>query len=116
MPAPFVRETLIIRQGTTFERRWRITDPVTGMAKDLSEWSARAQVRATVSDSLTLHVWTGDAITCDAEGYVTLAVAPETSTDWSWRDGVYDVELVDPLGRVARIAEGSVRVSPEVTR
>lgn len=117
MAAPPVYETLIIRQGATFQRRWRVTDPVSGVARDLSEWSARGHIRAHQPDAATLFEFTGSAIACDADGYVTISVLPEESALWAWRDAVYDIELIEPVtGRVARIAQGAVRVSPEVTR
>ena len=116
MASPPINATLVIPQGTTWEKRWHITDPETGVSRDLSEWSARGQIRADHSASVVLYEWTGDAITCDVDGDVTITVTPAESSAWAWRDGVYDVELVDPTGRVVRIAQGAVRVSPEVTR
>lgn len=106
--------TLVIEQGTTWEKRWRITDPDSGLPRDLTEWSARGQIRADHSAADVLYEWTD--ITCDVDGYVTISVTPTESSAWAWRDGVYDVELVDPTGRVTRIAQGAVRVSAEVTR
>lgn len=116
MATPPVHTTLIVQQGTTWVRRWLITDPATGVPRDLTEWTARAQIRAYIADTTTLFEFTGSGITCDSNGYVTLTVTPGQSSAWAWRDGVYDLELVDPTGRVARIAQGAVRVSPEVTR
>jgi hypothetical protein len=113
---PPINATLVIHQGTTWERRWRITDPDTGEPRDLTEWSARGHIRLFQSDVDPTYEWMGSGISCDADGYVTVRVTPAESTAWTWRDGVYDLELVDPTGRVARIAQGAVRVSPEVTR
>ena len=113
MASPPVNETLVIRQGMTFIRRWRVTDPIDGTPRDLTEWSARGQIRTYVSDVDPLFEFD---LECGADGFVTVTVTPEQSTPWVWRDGVYDIELVDPTGRVARIAQGAVRVSPEVTR
>jgi hypothetical protein len=46
-----------------------------------------------------------------------IAVSPDESTDWKWRDAYYDVEITHPSGAPRiRIAEGKVRVRPEVTR
>jgi hypothetical protein len=114
MASPPVHATLVIYQGTTWEKRWRITDPVSGVPRDLSEWTARGQIRADHTEAETLYEW--DDIECDADGYVTIAVTPAESSAWAWRDAVYDIELVDPTGKVARIAQGAVRVSAEVTR
>lgn len=116
MASPPIYETLVIRQGATFERRWRITDSTSGAPRDLTAWSARGHIRAHTSDVDTLFEWIGSGIGCDANGFVTISVTSAESTAFAWRDGVYDIELVDPTGRVARIAQGAVRVSPEVTR
>jgi hypothetical protein len=116
MATPPVNATLVIHQGTTWAKRWRITDPASGVPRDLTEWSARGQIRADHSAVTVLYEWATDALTCDADGYVTATISSTESTAWGWRDGVYDVELIDPIGRVARIAQGAVRVSPEVTR
>lgn len=116
MASPPIHTTLVIEQGTTWTRRWRITDPATSTPRDLTEWTARAQIRAQIADSTPLFEFAGDGITCDSDGYVTLTVTPVQSSAWTWRDGVFDVELVDPTGRVTRISQGAVRVSAEVTR
>lgn len=116
MASPTVYATLVIPQGTTWQRRWRVSDPDTGTPRDLSEWTARGQIRANYAATAVLFEWTGDGIECDADGYVTVTVNPTDSSAWGWRDGMYDIELIDPAGRVARIAQGAVRVSPEITR
>lgn len=113
MASPPINATLIIQQGTTWRRRWRVTDPDTGTPRDLSEWTARGQIRVDHMDPDVLFEWD---VECDADGYATVTVNPADSSAWGWRDGVYDVELVDPAGRVVRIAQGAVRVSAEVTR
>lgn len=115
MATPPINATLVIPQGTTWERRWRITDPDTGVPRDLSAWSARGQVRADHADSVVL-VDLSSNLDCGADGYVTVTITPAQSSAWTWRDAVYDIELVDPAGKVARISQGAVRVSPEVTR
>jgi len=113
---PPVRSTLIIDQGTTWQRRWRITDADSGLPRDLTGWTARAQVRAQTMAETTLFEWSPEGLTCDDDGYVTMTVTPTESSAWIWRDGMFDVELVDPTGRVTRIAQGRVRISPEITR
>ena len=40
--------------------------------------------------------------------------ASETET-WNWRNAVYDIELVDADGRVTRILQGTITLTPEVT-
>jgi len=47
---------------------------------------------------------------------VELVIPAADSSEWMWRHGVYDVELVDLIGHPTRLIQGSVTVSPEVTR
>ena len=116
MAVPPIFSTLIIQQGTTWQRRWLITDPDSDAPRDLSGWTARGQIRIHQADVGPVFEWQGSGITCDEDGYVTVSVTPDQSSTWNWRDGYYDIELVDPSDQVVRIAQGYVRVSPEVTR
>ena len=107
---------LVIQQGTTWGVSWPITD-AQGNPLDVSGSTVRAQIRPSKDSGEVLHEFSTEAGNAVAEqNAVTLSVQPATSSAWSWRNGVYDVELTDSTGRVARIAEGTVTISPEVTR
>lgn len=112
-----VNTRLLIEQGTTWAVTWPILDSA-GNPVTLNGWTVHAQIRASKGSPDVLHEWqtaTGNAETSDNK--VTLRVSATESSAWTWRTGVYDVELTDPdSGRVARIAEGVVTVSAEVTR
>jgi hypothetical protein len=43
-------------------------------------------------------------------------VSDEDTGAIDWDGGVWDLEIVHPGGEVTRLAQGSVSVSPEVTR
>jgi len=101
---------LRIKQGTTWSRSWPITQD--GLPVNFTGWSARGQVRATAESEIVLHEWIGEL----ADSTLTISHDPADSAAWEWRTGVYDIELTDPDGRVARIAEGRVMIIPEVTR
>jgi len=109
---------LTIEQGSD----WALTFPVLDSEDepvDVSAWSARAQVRARAEDATILHDWTSTSptggIKLGLQG-ITLSVTAAQSSAWTWRRGVWDLELVDPDGVVTRIAKGRVHVDPEVTR
>lgn len=110
---PAVRTDLTIEQGTTWSHGWRVTysgEPI-GAA-----WTARSQVRRRIDDPAVLHTF---AATVTAQGDVILSADAAVSTAWTWTSGVYDVEVVGPVSLgspVLRVAQGSVTVSPEVTR
>lgn len=111
------RDRLVIPQGSYWETSWRVRDSDGVPLADLSGWSARAQIRATLDSASVLHEWSVAAgnVTLSAP-WVTLIVFDTDSDAWTWTDGVYDIEVTDPGARVYRIAEGTVFVSREVTR
>ena len=107
---------LVIEQGTTWAISWPIRDE-NDQPVDVTGWSVRAHVRAHRDSTEVLHEWSSQLGNAEASGSdVILSVGPSTSSAWNWSDGVYDVELTDPTGNVARVAAGTVRVSREVTR
>ena len=110
-----MRTALTIPQGTSWGVAWPITED--GEPAEIDSWTVKAQVRETVTSTAVLYEWSSDAETAlTADSRVVLLVAPNVSTAWTWRRGVYDVELTSPDGAVYRISEGVIYVSPEVTR
>lgn len=49
------------------------------------------------------------------EGTITLEIPATLTTTWTWRNAVYDIELVSATGRVTRLLQGTITLSPEVT-
>lgn len=49
-------------------------------------------------------------------GTIELFVSDDASTLFTWTAGVWDLEIEFPGGDVRRLAQGSISVSPEVTR
>lgn len=108
---PAVATKLKIPQGATWAHGWIVN--YNGAPIDAT-WAARSQVRKTVTSSTVLHEFTASVT---PEGAVVLAVEPDESSAWTWREGVYDVEVESPDGIVLRVVDASsVTVSPEVTR
>lgn len=106
---------LAITQGATWSAGWQFTTDGTPLVD--STWTARAQVRATKNSPTVLHEWSTALGTIEVrdDGTVILSVAPATSSAWTWRDGVYDVELTKD-GTTHRLIEGQVTVDTQVTR
>lgn len=106
---------LKINQGET----WEMTFPVVDSANvpvDVTGWSARAQVRHGSLEPV-LYEWSAGNSNLTLSGStVTLKVTATVSSSWSFTEGSYDLELTDTLGRVYRIAEGSVKIKQEITR
>jgi hypothetical protein len=132
-----LHEDLVIPQGKTW------TGPIWALlthdntAVDLTGKTVHAQVRATVRDSVVLHEWstelgnveiaTATVTIVDEAGEpldittaaIALTVRPTVSSAWSWRSGVYDVEVHNPLDPDdvwSVVDRSNVQVDPEVTR
>jgi hypothetical protein len=104
---------LYIEQGATFRRT--LTVKAAGVAVPLTGYTARAQIRAKAADAAVLH-----EITCTiptpANGQIVMLITDEDTAAFTWKTGVWDLELETPTGDVTRLLKGSVEVDPEVTR
>ena len=108
-----------IYQGATFRKRltWKAGTPAVPV--DLTGCTARMQVRSEVESPtplLDLTTENGGIALGDTAGTVDLLVSDEDTAAIVWESGVFDLEIEHPSGEVTRLAEGSVSVSPEVTR
>lgn len=115
---PAAQYTLTIEQGATLAQEfiWKDSDdnPV-----DLTGYSAEAHVRESHDASSTLlELSTGDStITLDEpNGSITLNATAATTAALSPALAVWDLEVTDAGGTVTRLVEGSVDITPEVTR
>lgn len=108
-----------IYQGATFPKRLRWSDKVTGTPIDLTGCRARMQVRAEIgSPTVLLELTTenGGITLGGAAGTIDLYAGATATAAFTWEGGVFDLEIVHPGGDVTRLAQGTVSVSPEVTR
>lgn len=111
-----------IYQGATFRRRLRWSVKGTGVPIDLTGCTARMQVRVEKESPtalLTLTTENGGISLGGAAGTVELYVGATATAAITWDGGVFDLEIIHPGALpddVTRLAEGSISVSPEVTR
>lgn len=114
MTATFYKIT--IEQGATFETSLTMT------GRDLTDCSARMQIRETVTSPTALMALTsspaaGITITPGPPGLIDIVISATQTATLAWKTGVYDLELVSPDGTVVeRLLKGDVVVDPEVTR
>lgn len=113
---PAANWTLPLEQGATFHT------VLTLNALDLTGYTAALQVRRSHSaDEVLFAMSTGPdpggiTITGGADSTVDLYVPDETTAAFTWRRGVYDLELTSAGGEVTRLLQGAAVVDPEVTR
>lgn len=110
---------ITIEQGATFRLSlvWRDS---AGALIDVTGYTARMQVRRrhTTEDppALSLTSAAGDIVLGGAAGTIVITAAATVTDDIDFKTGVYDLEMEDVDGFVTRLIEGSVTITPEVTR
>lgn len=104
-----------IDQGETWECEIPVFNAA-GNPLSLSGWDAIGQIRPMPGSPLLYHEWTTGNGLLIGESSITLIVPASVSALWTWRSGVYDVELIDPDGAVTRLVAGRVTLVPEVTK
>lgn len=108
---PAINRKLVIEQGSDWSHGFRVI--VDGAYID-ETWTAASQVRATAGSATVLYEFEPEVT---EDGAVILAVGAAESAAWTWREGVYDIEVTNADESVTlRIVEGKVVVDPEVTR
>ena len=103
---------LTLTQGITTGYFWPIVDG-SGSAVNLTGWTAKCQIRSDDDHNATLLA----ELDCTVgEGGVSVSWSVEDSLDWTFKNGFFDVILIDPDG-VARqiVVEGMVVVNRVVT-
>lgn len=115
-PATF---DLTIFQGATFRLTLTLNTQSTGVAFDLTGYTARMQARASIdSDATYINLTTENGgITIDGStGAITLFLSDTQTSQITQINGVYDLELISGSGDVSRLSMGNVTLSREVTR
>lgn len=111
---------MYIPQGATYGHNFLYRQESDGSIISLNGYTARLQIREKATSTTTLYEATtneGDGLTITgAQGEVYLEIPAATTAAWIWTKAVYDLEIISGTGKVSRIAEGNVKVSPEVTR
>ena len=107
-----------IEIGASLERPVQWLDGA-GVVMNLTGYTARMQVRQSIASSVILLNLTTEngGIVIDAlTGTIKLTQTALQTAAYTWRRGVYDLELMSPSGFVTRLMQGAVETSPEVTR
>lgn len=116
------KENLVIEQGATFDKvwKWTVGSGAHKTAVDLTGCTARMQIREDVGSLNILHEMTtenGGLALGGVAGTVSLYISDVNTAGFQFIKGVYDIEIVQvPLSRVRRLVQGTVKISPNVTR
>lgn len=105
-------QNIYIDQGTTFAMTVNVTDQ-NGDPKDLSEYTAAAQLRKSYYTSSKIDFTTD--INLPTDGAVTISLTATQTSSLKAGRYVYDIEI-EGNDETLRILEGIVVVNPEVTK
>src|SRR4051812_1755234 len=105
---PALNLDLLVEQGTTWSHGF--IPMIDGTPIIFGGWTAKAQARTAVTDSVVLFEWSTEngTIYIDGEGgSVTMILAPADSSAWTWRTAYYDLEVTSPDGlETYRVVQG----------
>ena len=106
---------LVIDQGSTFVIDLTIKEE--GVLKNLTGFSARAQMRSTKSASAVAASFTCTVVSPAANGVVKMELPATTSTAMTAGAYFYDLEIHTANDAIVkRLIEGTVTINQEVTR
>ena len=117
MPAA-IYDIPAIEQGADFFLDLTYKDD-TGAPVDLTGYSARMQIREEISSPtalVSISSASGEITLGGITGTISIHIPATTTAALSFNTGKYDLELEDSAGVVTRLIQGSVTLSPEVTR
>jgi hypothetical protein len=104
---------LEIEAGATFSLEFEYKND-DGTLFDFTGWTAKAQIRQTPSAASAVEITT--AINT-ATSVVTISLTANQTSSLTLPNYVWAMELTQTVGgRVIRLVEGAVRVSPEIVR
>jgi hypothetical protein len=111
-------------KGTTISRSltWKRDEAPSGAEPDmqpvnLSGYTGRMEIRDKYGGVLLHRLGTDDStmLIDGPAGTISWEIPALVTAQWLWRNAVYDIELVDGQGRVTRLLQGTISLSPEVT-
>jgi hypothetical protein len=106
---------LTIDQGSDFALTMTVKEG--GVAKDLTGYSARAQLRTRKSDASAAATFTCSVLSPASSGQVKLELDNSTSTALSAGRYFYDLEIYTASDAIVkRLLQGEVNLTPEVTK
>ena len=108
---------ILIEQGATYSQL--VTYKESGVAVNLTGYTARMQVRSTLesaSSVVELTTANGRIALGGSAGTITLTISATDTAALTAGRGVYDLELVSGSGIVTRLLQGVCTIIRNVTR
>lgn len=114
---------IVMRKGATFNKvfTYKLQNPDTGVRTpvDLTDWSARMQIRLTTDtpDPPILDLESPAGIVLgDEDGTIQPIITDDVSAAWDFESAVYDLELISPAGDVIPLFGGTFKTTEETAK
>jgi len=111
------REELIIFPGSTFAKQWVISDDILE-PHDITDFVPNMQIRRFLGDPNPLYDLYELGylnIPYGVDGEITLEIPNTFTSEMTFNQAVYSLELIDSDGFVETLANGYITVSKEIT-
>ena len=108
------KHDIILEQGATYNMQIRVEE--NGSPVDVTNYTFASQVRKSHYSSDIAATFTTQLVNGPQGSFNISLTDTQTSAIDSAFTHVYDVEMTSDTGVVTRVIEGTVTVSPEVTR
>ena len=108
------KHNFTLEQGSTFNREISVQE--NSQALNLTGYSARMQMRSTHDSSSIALTFTAAIANPATNGKINLGATATATAAVEEGIYVYDLEIESSAGTVTRILEGTITVTPEVTR
>ena len=106
---------LYMDQGATFNNVINITDDLTNVSVNLSNYTVRSQMRRSYY-SINASAQIVCSITDASNGEITMSMTASNTSNIKAGRYLFDLETEDGSGNVTRVLEGIITVTPQVTR
>ena len=109
---------ITLEQGADFYLSMQLTDENDAVI-DLTGYTARLQIRQysfSPTPAITATTENGKITIVPISGTIVVRISNTETTTLNFRRGLYDLEIVDSLGEVTRLLQGTVINSVEVTK
>ena len=106
---------LYMDQGATFNNVINITDDMTNVSVNLSNYTVRSQMRRSYY-SINASAQIVCSITDASNGEITMSMTASNTSNIKAGRYLFDLETEDGSGNVTRVLEGIITVTPQVTR
>lgn len=106
---------LYVEQGTTFNNIINLTDDVTNDVINVSGYIVQSQMRRSYySQNASANIIC--TVTDASKGEITMSMTPANTANIKAGRYVFDVKTTDTMNVTNRILEGTITVTPQVTR